>query len=69
MKKKNFNRKLLLGKKVISNLRRKSIYGGTDMTIHNPTTIEETIKTKKDACTIIPTCYCSLTCPEECGQQ
>lgn len=64
MKKKEFNGKLLLGKRVISNLRSKSVQGGNN----NPTTIED-IKTKQDACTIIPTCYCSLTCPDLCEQQ
>ncbi|WP_430412502.1 hypothetical protein [Kordia sp.] len=67
MKKKDFNGKLLLGKKVISNLHSKSVQGGTEITMHSPTTIERTIKTRQDACTIIPTCYCSLTCPEKCG--
>ncbi|WP_298424788.1 hypothetical protein [uncultured Kordia sp.] len=67
MKKKDFKEKLQLRKKIISNLHSKSVQGGTEMTVQNPTTIKETIKTKQDACTIIATCYCSLTCPEECG--
>ena len=67
MKKQDFKGKLLLGKKVISKLDRKIVTGGTEIPIHNPTTIKDTIKTKQDACTIIATCYCSMTCPELCG--
>ncbi|MEM6719945.1 MAG: class I lanthipeptide [Bacteroidota bacterium] len=83
MKKKDLKQKLQLHKKTISNLDTSMLKGGTDPTtvIISVETIEltidltiETIKTRKtnrtahDACTIIATCYCSLTCPEKCNQ-
>ncbi|WP_157560088.1 hypothetical protein U8527_16520 [Kordia algicida OT-1] len=47
------------------------LQGGTEVPSEVPT---EPVKTKKtqrtahDACTIIATCYCSLTCPEKCDE-
>lgn len=75
MKKKKLNTKLALGKRVISNLETETVQGGTDLTIIIET-IKTTIqlvtrpnKTEHDACTIIATCYCSMTCPKECCGQ
>jgi hypothetical protein len=71
MKKKEFTQKLKLGKKVISNLETLLIQGGTDVPNEVPTEPIKTKKTKRtahQACTIIATCNCSLTCPEKCDE-
>ncbi|EDP94525.1 hypothetical protein KAOT1_10196 [Kordia algicida OT-1] len=33
-----------------------------------PVKTKKTQRTAHDACTIIATCYCSLTCPEKCDE-
>lgn len=71
MKKKEFIPKLRLGKKVISSLEAFDLQGGTSDPVEVPSEPVKTKKTKRtehDACTIIATCYCSLTCPEKCDQ-
>jgi hypothetical protein len=71
MKKKEFNPKLKLGKKVISSLETFNLQGGTDVPSEVPTEPIRTVKTKRtkhDACTIIATCHCSMTCPEICDE-
>ncbi|MFK7748531.1 MAG: hypothetical protein AB8B65_09080 [Kordia sp.] len=71
MKKKEFDPKLKLGKKVISSLETYNVQGGTEVPSEVPTEPIKTKKTKRtahDACTIIATCYCSLTCPEKCDE-
>jgi len=67
MKKKEFNPKLKLGKKVISSLDAFSLQGGTQEP-SEPVKTEKTKRTRHDACTIIATCHCSLTCPEKCDE-
>ena len=69
--KKQFIPKLKLGKKVISSLDASSLQGGTEVPNEVPTEPIRTVKTKRtehDACTIIPTCNCSMTCPEICDE-
>ncbi len=71
MKKKEFNPKLALGKKVISSLETFNLQGGTDVSSEvpsEPIRTAKTVRTAHDACTIIATCYCSLTCPEKCDE-
>lgn len=63
MKKKEFNNKLNLGKKIISNLDTSKLHGG--MNIPLPTTIIITINTKYRTCTHLGTCYCSMYCATE----
>lgn len=68
MKKKEFNPKLKLGKKVISSLDAFSLQGGTEEPTEVPTrpVKTKTVRTAHDACTLIATCNCSLTCPQKC---
>lgn len=71
MKKKEFNPRLKLGKKVISSLESFNLQGGTEVPSEVPTKpikTRKTVRTAHDACTIIATCNCSLTCPEKCDE-
>lgn len=75
MKKKEFKGILQLRKKVISSLQTTAVQGGNDSLpittitdlLTKPKICPEETRTcppESKYCTIIPTCYCSLTCPE-----